>query len=277
MAAFDDVDLDLDRSERWSTPPARRRPGVVLAVAVLVVAFGVLAWWFTRERPAAVTGGIAAPAPVEEAAPLTATAPRTSSLPPLDALDPALRELVRSLTASPLLERWLSGQGLARQIVALVEGSGTGTLPLRLLSPLRPAGTFQVESRNGRTVIAAASHARFDALADVVLAVDARAFAEAYHTLSPRLEEAHDELGVAGSFDESFRRSLDRLVSLRVPEGPLAVVPHGGNYAFADPSIEGLSQVEKLLLRAGPDNARRIQQHLREIRDALNRPAAPTE
>lgn len=274
MAAFDDV--NLDRSEGWSAPPpVRHRPGVVLAVAILVIAAGVLGWWLTtRQRAAPAASEIEAPAPVQEAAPLTPTAPRTSTLPGLDSLDPAFRDLMRGLTSSPLVERWLSGTNLTRQVAALVQGAASGTMPMRLLAPLRPSGTFQVVSRQGRTAIAPESYARFDALAGVLTSVDADAFAEAYHTLLPRLEDARAELGIAeGSFDDSFKRVLGRLIELRVPDGPLMVAPRGGVYAFADPALEDLPAVEKLLLRSGPDNARRMQQHLREIRDALDRPA----
>jgi hypothetical protein len=273
MGAFDDV--NLDRSERWTAPPpVRHRPGVVLAIAVLVIAAGVLGWWLTRQRGRTVAGEIAAPAPLTESRPATPTPPRTSTLPALDDLDPAVRDLVRGLTSSPLLERWLAGTNLARQMAALVEGSATGTTPWRLLAPLRPSGSFQVVSRQGRTFIAPESHSRYDALAGVVTSIDARALAETYHTLSPRLEDAHDELGVAdGSFDSAFRRVLADLIELQVPRGPIAVVPRGGVYAFADPALEELSAVEKLLVRSGPDNATRIQQHLRELRDALSQSA----
>ena len=275
MAAFDD--LNLDRSDGWNAkPPARHRPGVVLAIAVLAVAAGVLGWWLTRERPTPAASEIVAPAPVPEAAPLIPTAPRSSTLPGLDALDPALRDLVRGLTHSPLVERWLSGTNLARQLAALVEGAASGTTPLRLLAPLRPSGTFQVVSRQGRTSIAPESYARFDALAAVVTSVDARAFAEAYQTLLPRLQDARAELGIAeGSFDASFKSVLNRLIELRVPDGAAQVVPRGGVYAFADPALEALPPAEKLLLRSGPANARRIQLHLREVRDALDRPVQP--
>ena len=64
-------------------------------------------WWFTRERGTAETAQIAAPAPLETAVPLDARGPRETTLPPLGELDPAVRDLVRSLTSSALVERWL--------------------------------------------------------------------------------------------------------------------------------------------------------------------------
>jgi hypothetical protein len=275
--AFDD--LNLDRSSEWpSPPPVRHRRGVVVALTLLVLAgaAAVAWWWFTRERGTEETAQIAAPAPIETAAPLDARGSRETNLPPLGELDPAVRDLVRSLTSSALVERWLATSNLARQMAALVHGAAAGPTPLRFLAPLRPAGTFEVAERQGATVIAPQTHARYDALTSVITSLDATALAGAYRTLSPRLEDAHDELGTPdASFDGSMRRVLDQLVATAIPQGPIRVVPRGGVYAFEDPSLERLSPVQKLLLRSGPDNARRIQQHLRELREALDAPVPP--
>jgi hypothetical protein len=277
MATFDD--LNLDRSSEWrSTPPVRHRPGVVVALILLVLAgAAAAAWWFTRERGTAETAQIAAPAPIETAAPLDARGPRETNLPPLGELDPAVRDLVRGLTSSALVERWLATSSLARQMAALVHGAAAGPTPLRFLAPLRPPGTFEVAERRGATVIAPQTHARYDAMTSVITSLDATALAGAYRTLSPRLEDAHDELGTPdASFDGSMRRVLDQLVATPIPQGPMRVVPRGGVYAFEDQALERLSPVQKLLLRSGPDNARRIQAQLAAFRAALDAPP-PTE
>ena len=278
MAPFDD--LDLDRSRDWpSTPPVRHRPVVVVVLALLALAgAGALGWWwFARDRGTPETAQIAAPSPIEAAAPLDARGPRTTNLPPLGELDPAVRDLVRSLTSSALVERWLATSNLARQMAALVQGAAAGPTPLRFLAPLRPSGRFEVVERQDRTVIAPETHARYDAMTSVITSLDATALAGAYRTLSPRLEDAHDELGTPdASFDGSLRRVLDQLVATPVPSGPLRVVPRGGVYAFEDPALEGLSPVQKLLLRSGPDNARRIQAQLAAFRTALDA-APPTQ
>jgi hypothetical protein len=45
-------------------------------------------------------------------------------------------------------------------------------------------------------------------------------------------------------------------------------------YAFASPALEQLSPAQKLLIRTGPANARRIQARLRAIALALGIPAS---
>ncbi|OJW90460.1 DUF3014 domain-containing protein [Alicycliphilus denitrificans] len=70
---------------------------------------------------------------------------------------------------------------------------------------------------------------------------------------------------------------LDHLLAAPAPQGPLAVqltqvrgeVPSTRpwvRYEFADPQLEALSSGQKMLVRMGPDNARRLKAVLAELR-----------
>ncbi len=203
--------------------------------------------------------------------------PPKTELPPLDELDPMVSRLIGELTASPLVSKWLATGNLARQMAALVEGAAGGTLPLRFLAPLRPTGTFSVVERHGHATIAPASYARYDAMADVIAALDPATVVRVYQMLAPRLEEAHGELGEGErTFDAALRDGLRRLSETPIPDAPVAVTERGGVYGFADPRLEALSPAQKLLLRSGPDNARRVQAQLAALAAALGVPAETT-
>jgi hypothetical protein len=279
MGRFDDI--DLDRQEVWQElqPDTNgRRIGVIAAViAVALVAAGAT-WWFKMRTPAAPDGQApaAAVAPAAQGAAIVREYP-ASNLPPLDALDPAFREIVGALTSSPLIGRWLATSDLARQLAALVAGATGQRLPLKLLAPLRPAGSFAILEQQGRTVIDPASYARYDRLADAIVALDPAAVARAYQTLGPRLEDATSELGEAGrTFDQSLGAALASVAQTPIPDGPIEVTPRGGVYAFADPRLEALTPLQKLLIRSGPANARRVQAHLAAIAAAMAPPAPAT-
>jgi Protein of unknown function (DUF3014) len=47
-------------------------------------------------------------------------------------------------------------------------------------------------------------------------------------------------------------------------------------YEFADSTLEDLSAGQKILVRSGPDNERRIKAKLREIRKALTAEPPPS-
>ena len=281
MGTFDDI--NLQRTEAWHAPPPRhgyRRVVIAGAIGILAMAAG-LVWWM-RTGPAASPEieRMAAARPATRPAPAV-PAPVPTTLPALDALDPLMRSLIGEVSASPLLARWLATENLARQVVVLVDGAAGDGLPFRFLTPLRPTGAFSVVTRNGRTIISPDSYARYDGMAGVIAAIDPATVVRVYRTLSPRLEEAHGELGQGGrTFDQTLRENLRRLAETPIPDAPVAVTPRGGLYGFADPRLEALSPAQKLLLRSGPENARRVQTQLSAIAAALGAPgdgsAAPT-
>ena len=281
MGTFDDI--NLERTEAWNAPPPRhgyRRVVIAGAIVILVLAASFTWWMRTRPAPSPEIERMAAAPPAPRPTPVpTAAVPTT--LPALDALDPLLRQLMGEVSASPLLSKWLAGENLTRQMVALVEGASGGGLPFRYLTSLRPTGEFSVVTRNGRTTIAPDSYARYDAMAGAIAAIDPATFVRVYRTLLPRLEEAHSELGEGErTFDQTLRENLRRLAETPIPDAPVAVTPRGGLYGFADPRLESLSPAQKLLLRSGPENARRVQTQLSAIAAALGAPgdgsAAPT-
>jgi Protein of unknown function (DUF3014) len=276
MGAFDDI--NLERTELWGSPPPRtgRLRAIVATVIAIVLVVAGLVWWMrTRPAPSADLERMASSVtPGPRPAPAAAATPAKTDLPPLNELDPVVRRLIGEVTSSPLLSKWLATENLARQMAALVEAAAGGSLPLRFLAPLRPTGTFSVVERPGRTTIAPASYARYDAMADVIAALDAATVVRVYQMLAPRLEEAHGELGEGErSFDSALREGLRRLSETPIPEGPVAVTARGGVYGFADPRLEALSPAQKLMLRSGPDNARRVQTQLAAIAAALGAPA----
>ncbi len=283
MGTFDD--LNLERTELWRTPsppPAHRRVIVAGVIVIALVVAGV-AWWLrTRPAPSADIERMASSVtPAPRPTPVDAATPARTELPPLDEMDPVVSRLIGEVTASPLLSAWLATGNLARQMAALVDGAAGGSLPLRMLAPLRPTGAFSVVDRNGRTTIAPASYARYDAMADAIVALDPATVVRVYRTLAPRLEEAHGELGEGErSFDTALREGLRRLSETPIADRPVAVTARGGVYEFADPRLEALSPAQKLLLRSGPANARRVQAQLAAIATAMgapaDTPAAPT-
>lgn len=279
MGRFDDI--DLDRPDVWQELPpdtGGRRIGLIAAAVAVVLVAAAAAWWFRSRTPSApeTQAPAAAAAPASQGPAIVREYP-ASNLPPLDALDPAFREIVGALTSSPLIGRWLATSDLARQLAALVAGASGRRLPLTLLAPLRPAGSFVVLEQQGRIVIDPSSFARYDRLADAIVALDPAAVARAYKTLGPRLEDATAELGEAGrTFDQSLAAALASAAQTPIPDGPIEVTPRGGLYAFADPRLEALTPLQKLLVRSGPANARRIQAHLAAIAAAMAPPEPAT-
>lgn len=252
---------------RWERPEATRptfepRPRETSGLAVGVVVAAALAL--------AVVGWLAyrrSQAPKLEAAPARA-------LPALDASDGLVRELAARLSSHPQLAAWLVNDELVRRFVATVVNVAEGTSPQSHLRFLRPGAGFEIRESAGRLYVDPSSFRRHDLATEVFASLDAAAAAELFRDLHPLFDDAYRELGSPErSFDQTLALAVDKLVSAPLPRPPFEVVPQGTVYAWADRGLEGLDAAAKLMLRAGPDNARRIQAKLDELARALALPA----
>ena len=91
-----------------------------------------------------------------------------------------------------------------------------------------------------------------------------------FHTLRPFYEGAYEQLGLdAGGFDNAVIRTLDVILATPEIDEPIELERKSVLYVYADPALEDLSPVQKLLLRMGPENIRRIKQKAQTIRDGL--------
>ncbi len=237
---------------------------VILAVVVVAVA----AWVLLRkpEPPAQPQQTAAVVAPADQA-----------DAPVAPVSDPDVRAELEKLGSDPAYRRWLAqADDLVRRWAVVTDNLDHGESPRKALELLAPKGSFQVVQRGARSYVAPSSYARYDEFAGAVDAIDVGALAGVYRTLHPALEAAYRALGYpGGSLDAATSRALRRLEGAPIAEGEVEVVPDGGVFLYADPKLEGLGQVEKHLLRMGPDNERRIQAKARAVREALGLATEP--
>lgn len=269
----------------FRAPPKRRWPWLLLVL--LAVALAALWWLRTQERVLEP-----APAPAEEAIvespPLGATEPLAvepeaepaaepepppvpaEPLPTLAESDDIARTLATAVSAHPLVAAALKESGVIERFVAAVDQLADGNAPRRDLEFLRPHGRFLVLGREPELRIDPASYRRYDALAQTVAALDAKALAAAYRRLAPLCEEAYQALGYPeGGFEARLRTALALLASTPRTDDTPGLVAEVKRYEFADPNLESLADAQKQLLRMGPKNAALVAAKLREIEAAL--------
>lgn len=277
-------DWDSYRREDSSSPQTdgdrtTRSPSGLWGVAALLAVAVAIAVYVAFLRPS--------PAPVATtAAPSTAAHPSAPpgplggspddiDVPPLDQTDAIVRRLVGGLSASAVVNTWLSGSGLIRNLVASTVNLEEGASPAKRLSALRPNGSFRVVDRGGRQVVDPRSYQRYDAAADAIVGMDPSRVARLYATLKPRIEEAYRDLGFGNrSFDRALQTVIVTLVRTPVPDDQPLVVRRGRGYAYVDDTFEHLTAAQKQFLRMGPRNVRRVDAWLRQLADALGIPAA---
>jgi hypothetical protein len=188
-------------------------------------------------------------------------------LPPARQTDALFRELLGDFAA-------LAEVGdLVRRFVGGVNQIADGQAPRAQLEPLTPKDRFRVREREGEQVIDEQSYRRYDVAADLLGSLDATRVAAAFRQLEPVFDHTHEELGARDrTFRETLALAIDHLAQTPIPDGTIRLRRHRRLYAYADPSLEALSDAQKQLLRMGPRNSRIVQSSLRELVAALDLP-----
>ena len=229
--------------------------GVAIAVAIAVAVAIVL---FARHALEPAPPPPPPPPAVAEAAP----APRVTDapLPAAAESDARVRSLFGPLSARPELRDWLSAPDLLERGAATIDNLAEDVSPRKQVPFLAPKGAYQPHRFD-----------RYDAFADVIGSMDARALAGVVRALHPLLEAAYHRLGYPDrNLDATVARALQRLID--APVADAEVKPRGQVYVYVDPKLEALGPVEKHLLRMGPRNQRLVQDQARALLAALKQP-----
>lgn len=205
---------------------------------------------------------------------------------PESAADHALESSVIDSTVGDLLPpkaaaTFLQGPGFARRFVATVDNLGRSYAPASHW-PVNPApDRFTFEERDGRTYIAPDNYKRYNPLVQLVDGFDTRTAVDLYVGMYPQLQQAYADLGFPdASFNDRLLAVMDLLLASPEPSGPLEVerteVPNAPpparpwtNYEFADPALDSLTAGQKIMVRVGPDNERKLKAKLAELRQEL--------
>lgn len=234
-----------------------------MLLLVVLVAGGYL--WFNAQQDAPQTTVVIP----EQVAPPSAPPAEIEPL-SIPAAETHARALLESLSAE--LSSRLPGDFLGR-IVAAVQLASENQSYLHLFSSLRPAQPFEVEARGGRTFIAKSSYDRYDELTDFIEKVDARKLADAYRTLKPPISQLFAEVAPPGaSFDAALAAALKPVADAQITDEPVELSPKGLVWAFKDSEKESMGATQKLLVRVGPGNAKRLQTFVRAFVTAAELP-----
>lgn len=279
-------------------PPAEKPSALkpVAAAVVLAVAAGA-GWWYWQQRaptPQALPAQAAAPAeppapstePPAPAGPQFPVEPAASEpaarLPALADSDAAVGTALEGLLGRQSVLSWLQMDGFVRRVVATVDNLPRDHAPSRMW-PVQPAPQrFSVSGQPGDAqYIALDNSGRYTPFVQFVESVDTARSVALYRRLYPLFQQAYEELGYPGRyFNDRLVAVIDHLLQTPEPAGPIAVqltevrgdvpsVRPWVRYEYADPALQSLSSGQKLLVRMGPVNERRLKAKLGEWRRQL--------
>jgi hypothetical protein len=199
-------------------------------------------------------------------------APIAPRLPELDSSDAYVRgTLTKQLNNK--ITQWLKPDDLIRRSASFMDGLARGTVSEKVF-PLGVAeGKFTTHRQDGNIWLNAGNYERYNNVVDILLSIDMQKMANFFHKVRPLLELAFSELGYRPrQMDGIILQTIDNILAAPVIVEPLALTRDSVVYKFANKELEELMPLQKQLLRAGPENTRRIQQQAKALREALLNP-----
>ncbi len=246
------------------------KKGWLIGSAAGVVLIGGGLWFFVAKAPAPAPAPVAA---VATAAP--AAAAPAESLPTLENSDEWTRAKADGISGDARFKDWLKTANLLSRWAAAVNIVASGKVPADALSFLRPRRKFVPLSKDGRWAVAAASYARYDAVADAFASIDVPAAAAFFAAARPLLDRAWSALGEGSGdvLDGTARAARELLSAPTVPDrAELRPSEKGIVYTYADDALEARSPAQKQLMRMGRRNQLNIQSKIRELALAVGVP-----
>ncbi len=263
------------------------------ALALLAAAAAIYLLWPQLNPPAPLPEVVPVPQVVQQlpasappgaasaAVALAEPAPDAAvALPTLAGSDDQVKTELNDLLGKPAVLKLLQTDGFVRRVVATVDNLPRAHAPPRLW-PVNPTpGRFTVD---GAGRIAPDNAQRYTALVLLIEAVDPARAAALYRRYHPLLQQAYEELGYPGRrFHARLVEVVDHLLATPQPTGPIVLtltevkgpIPSERpwvRYEFADPKLQSLSAGQRLLLRTGEANQRRLLGWLRAFRVQLQR------
>ena len=213
------------------------------------------------------------PVPTEElAAPPGDTAAPTEKfqpLPPLEESDAGLRSALERLFAGQPLDRLLLFDNLVKRMVITTDNLMTPSLPVERRPTQSAPGIFTAADDSGNAVISPQNYPRYAPFIQLAQAAGTRQIAAVYVHFYPLLQQAYANLGYRGYFNDRLIEVIDHLLAAPVVAEPIPLLRPEVLYLFADPQLEALSSGQKLMIRMGQENAAKLKDKLRELRQTL--------
>jgi hypothetical protein len=197
-------------------------------------------------------------------------APQVEPLPTLSESDEFVNLKTIEIADGMKIEPLLVEENLVRHFVVFVDNLAQGELA-RKVSPLKPSNrVFTVSEITNKTYLNPDSYHRYDIYADLVSGLNEEQLTKTYQELTPLLSEAFKELGYGDmSFNDRMVEAIDIMLDTPIIDSPIELDGVSVNYQFVDPQLESLPNAQKLLIRMGPENSKKVKAALRKLKKNL--------
>lgn len=290
---------DSDTRDAPEFRPRREMPiGAIVAFVLVLLGTAYVGWrWYQQQMLAEPVPVAAAPndapapppppappsaASTEPQNPMDALAPPDAALPKLPDSDARVTKALIELFGGKNVAAYMHPDGIVRRFVTTADNLAREQAPPSAWPVLPTGQRFITDGQQGQVqTIAANNAARYNAVVLLAESVDPAKAAAVYAKLYPLFQQAYEELGYPGRyFNDRLIAVIDHLLQAPEPKGPVQVrlievkgdVPSTRpwvRYEYVDPQLQSLSSGQKIMVRMGPENERKVKTSLRGLRQQI--------
>ncbi len=190
-------------------------------------------------------------------------------LPELEASDTLFKQQM-SLVSVKLLA-WLEVGNMIEKYMLIINDLSQNQILFKHAAFLQRPSQMVVGKDAKGFYLTSNSYKRYDGLADAIVAIDIKQAIQLYLKFKPLFERVYKGFSYPKNYQlqDVFVKAAANIIAAPIIENRIALLPYEKRYKFADKSLEQLNNVEKQMIRMGPENSRKIQATLRKLVQAL--------
>jgi len=197
--------------------------------------------------------------------------PPPPPLPNLNNSDEEIQQAARKLTPALKWADWITTEEAIRKFVVVVDNMAQGKIARKYLPIPKPEQKFVKHSDGVKVYLDPAGYERYTPYVSLFEGVDNEMAVALYQRYLPLMEQAFAELGYPDQrFHDTLMSSFDLILTAPVIEEDIELVRPSVLYKFAYPALENAPALHKQLIRMGPENTRRLQQKIEQLKAALS-------
>lgn len=167
---------------------------------------------------------------------------------------------------NPKLNTWLVKEHVLSKVVRAVNAIEQGKLVSKHRPIEMPSQSFKSEKTAKSLRISPQNYLRYTPYIDLLEELGTDKIVTAYNFHYPAMSEAFAQLGVPSSdFRNVTKQVLETMLATPEIEGDLALSQKSVMFEFKDAELEALPAAQKLLLRMGPENRKRLKKLAKEL------------
>lgn len=190
-------------------------------------------------------------------------------LPALNESDNDLNHALSEVVGEDALSQYLVKDQVISRFVATLDSLTSRQVPAQI-NPVKPVGDkLVVETQGDRVALSPENFARYDGYVALLSGANTEMLMAIYRRYAPLLQQAWEQNGQQGTFEERLIEVIDHLLETPDVPGPVYLTKPEAVYLFEEPELEALTAGQKILIRMGSANAAIVKQKLTKIKAQL--------